>query len=272
KFDYVIWRSLRYCPVLEDFLSNLLQFFSQDGETELSPLLGDRLSQVMEYLRSHRCLLVVDDLQTIFSSGQLAGHYKHGYEDYRTLWKQVGELSHNSCLLLNSRSAPREIASLAGEQLPVRSIRLSGLGAAAGDILRDKGLADETEWETLINTYRGHPLWLKIIGTLIKDLFNGSVVEFCNYGMLSCADLQDNLAQQFQQLSALEQQVLSAIVGQAEPVSLTQLRTILQLSPEDLGNAMLSLERRSLLEKPETYGNSTVFSLAPVLREYLQNN
>ncbi|MBC6420266.1 MAG: hypothetical protein GDA38_00875 [Hormoscilla sp. SP12CHS1] len=49
------------------------------------------------------------------------------------------------------------------------------------------------------------------------------------------------------------------------------MRTILQLSSEDLGNAMLSLKRRSLLEKPETYGNSTVFSLAPVLREYLQN-
>jgi len=176
----------------------------------------------MEYLRSHRCLLVVDDVQTIFSRGQLAGHYKDGYEDYRILWKQVGELSHNSCLLLNSWSAPREIASLAGEHLPARSIRLSGLGAAAGEILRDKGLADETEWETLINTYRGHPLWLKIIATMIKDLFNGSVVEFCNYGMLSCADLQDSIEQQFQRLSALEQQVLSAIVGQAEPVSLAQ--------------------------------------------------
>ena len=115
-------------------LADALQFFSQDGETELSPDRGDRLSQVMEYLRffgpsagrSHRCLLMVDDVQTIFSSGQLAGHYKDGYEDYRILWKQVGELSHNSCLLLNSWSAPREISSLAGENLPVRSIRLSG--------------------------------------------------------------------------------------------------------------------------------------------------
>jgi len=271
QFDYVIWRSLRYCPVLEAFLSNLLQFFSQDGETELSPDRGDRLSQVMEYLRSYRCLLVVDDVQTIFSSGQLAGHYKDGYEDYRILWKQVGELSHNSCLLLNSWSPPREIASLAGENLPVRSFRLSGLGAAAGEILRDKGLADSAEWESLINTYRGHPLWLKIIGTLIQDIFNGSVAEFCNYGMLSCADLQDSLEQQFRRLSKLEQQVLSAIVGQAEPVSLAQLRTILQLSSSDLGNAMLSLKRRSLLEKPSQNGNSTVFSLAPVLREYLPN-
>ncbi|MBC6478897.1 MAG: hypothetical protein GDA56_15125 [Hormoscilla sp. GM7CHS1pb] len=78
----------------------------QDGETELSPDRRSRLSQVMEYLRffgpsagrSHRCLLVVDDVQTIygwrqpqaFSSGQLAGHYKDGYKDYRILWKQVG--------------------------------------------------------------------------------------------------------------------------------------------------------------------------------------
>ncbi|MBC6420932.1 MAG: hypothetical protein GDA38_04790 [Hormoscilla sp. SP12CHS1] len=36
-------------------------------------------------------------------------------------------------------------------------------------------------------------------------------------------------------------------------------------------NSLLSLERRSLLEKPSQNGNSTVFYLAPVLREYLQN-
>jgi len=96
--------------------------------------------------------------------------YGRTYEDYRILWKQVGELSHNSCLLLNSWSPPREMASLAGENLPARSIRLSGFGAAAGEILRDFGLADSTEWETLINTYRGHPLWLKIIATMIQDI------------------------------------------------------------------------------------------------------
>ncbi|MBO1349237.1 MAG: hypothetical protein EBE86_018445 [Hormoscilla sp. GUM202] len=64
----------------------------------MTSLARSRLSQVMEYLRSHRCLLVVDDVQTIygwrqpqaFSSGQLAGHYKDGYKDYRILWKQVG--------------------------------------------------------------------------------------------------------------------------------------------------------------------------------------
>ncbi|MBC6478507.1 MAG: hypothetical protein GDA56_12720 [Hormoscilla sp. GM7CHS1pb] len=185
-------------------------------------------------------------------------------------------------MLLNSWSALREIASDSGRQAenrPVRSIRLSGLGAAAGEILRDFGLADSAEWEFLINIYRGHPLWLKIIASMIQDLCNSSVAEFCNYGMLPCVDLQDRLEQQLwlapaagvQRLSQLEQQVLSAIVGQAEPVSLALLRTILQLSFEDLGNAMLSLERRSLLEKPETYGKETVFSLAPVLREYLQN-
>jgi len=139
---------------------------------------------LIEYLQSYRCLLVLDDVQTIFSSGQLAGHYKDGYEDYRTIWRQVGELSHNSCLLLNSWSQPREIASLAGEKVPVRSFQLSGLGAAAREILRDKGLEDSSEWDSLINIYRGHPLWLKIIATMIKDIFRGSVAEFCNYGTL----------------------------------------------------------------------------------------
>ncbi|MBC6454360.1 MAG: hypothetical protein GDA43_15105 [Hormoscilla sp. SP5CHS1] len=83
--------------------------------------------------------------------------------------------------------------------------------------------------------------------------------------------MEDSLEQQFQRLSQLEQPVLSGIVRQAEPVTLAQLRTILQLSPSDLCNAMQSLGRRSLLENPSQATNSTAFSLAPVLREYVKS-
>ncbi|WP_333428949.1 hypothetical protein [Microcoleus sp. F4-D5] len=51
-------------------------------------------------MRSHRCLIVLDDVQTIFSSQKLAGNYQPRYENYGTFFKQIAESCHNSCLIL----------------------------------------------------------------------------------------------------------------------------------------------------------------------------
>ncbi len=67
----------------------------------------------------------------INSSGQLARHYQLGYEDYGTLFRQVGELYHNSCLVLLCWEKPREIAALEGNNQPIRSLQLNGLGVEA---------------------------------------------------------------------------------------------------------------------------------------------
>lgn len=58
------------------------------------------------------------------------------YENYGSLFKQVGELSHNSCFVLNSWDKPREIAKLEGENAPVRSVQLDGLGREAIEIFK----------------------------------------------------------------------------------------------------------------------------------------
>ncbi|HBK22343.1 MAG TPA: ATPase, partial [Planktothrix sp. UBA10369] len=60
-----------------------------------------QLEILIESLRTHRCLIILDDVQQILNSGQLAGNYKPGYENYGTLFKLIGEIPHNSCLILN---------------------------------------------------------------------------------------------------------------------------------------------------------------------------
>ena len=74
QFDYVIYRSLRFSPTLETTLTNLLQIFSQPSETPQN--IETKISQLLDYLRKYRCLIVLDDVQMLFSSGQLAGQYK----------------------------------------------------------------------------------------------------------------------------------------------------------------------------------------------------
>jgi len=119
NFDYVIWRSLRFSPPAEATQRNLLQFFSNQQEMELPISTDEQLSQLMDYLRKYRCLVILDNVQIIFNTGQFAGHYKPGYENYGSLFRRVGKLSHNSCLVLSGWEPPIELVTLTGKNTPI---------------------------------------------------------------------------------------------------------------------------------------------------------
>jgi hypothetical protein len=72
-------------------------------------------------------------MESILSSGSRAGQYREGYEGYGELLKRVGEIPHESCLLLTSREKPKDLAHLEGEGLFVRSLQLSGLKDEEGE-------------------------------------------------------------------------------------------------------------------------------------------
>ncbi|MFB2974598.1 NB-ARC domain-containing protein [Aerosakkonema sp. BLCC-F183] len=271
KFEYVIWRSLRFYPSLQAIQKNLIQVLSNQNEIELPVSLDEQRSHLIDYLRNHRCLIIFDDVQTILSSGQLAGNYRPEYEDYGTLFRLVGEFPHHSCLVLNSWEPPREIAALRDENAPVRSLHLEGLGVAACEIFRQKGLFEQDKWESLINTYRGNPLWLKIVATMIQELFMGRVTKFLEYDTLILnEDLKFILHQQFNRLSELEKEVIFRVANEMKPVSISRLLEDIQLSPSELFNAIQSLGRRSLVEKQEQ-NNETLFAVQPIVKEYVKN-
>jgi len=272
NFEYVIWRSLRHSPPLETTLKNLLEFFLNKPEIELPSSIPDRLSLLMEYLRKNRCLIILDDVQTILSSGQLVGNYRPECENYSILFRQIGETTHNSCLILNSWEPPREITALKGENSPVRSLQLKGIGAAAAEILRQKSLLNPETWENLINTYRGNPLWLKIVATTIQEIFRGRVAEFLKYDRLFLGEeLAATLYPQINRLSELEKKLICRLSREANSVSIEQLLQDADLSPSELFNGLQSLGRRALVEIEEME-NETLFGVCPVVRQYLISN
>jgi len=286
EFDYIIWRSLRNSPPLASLQTDLIKFLSQQQETNppnpplsrggeeiqpLSPPLSKGgLGGVINYLRSHRCLIILDDIQTIFSSQQLAGNYQPGYENYGAFFKQITESSHNSCLILLSWEKPREIAALEGENRPCKSLQLNGLGPEAKEIFREKGLAEPEKWSEPSDLYRGNPLWLNIVATLIQDLFGGSVSEFLSYDTLFLGDLESLLHQHFDRLTASEQQAIAWLANTPEPADISKIPENLQLSPPELLKVMQSLGRRSLVETVKQNGRSH-FTIWPVIREYITN-
>ena len=268
QFDYVIYRSLRFSPTLDATLTNLLQIFSQ--QSEIPQNIETKISQILDYLRKYRCLIVLDDVQMLFSSRQLAEQYKTGYEDYQLFFKLIAEVCHQSCLILNSWEKPREIARLSKDNHPVRCFVLGSLGIAAKEILNSQKLSDEETWSTLIDIYQGNPLWLELTATLIRELFRGRVTEFlqCEMPILD-ESLQFQLSQPFGRLTTAELAVMVHLANQAEPVAVSQCFNKIPFSPSEIVNAVRTLGNRFLLDAVEEE-QITLFSLNPVMKQYVK--
>ncbi|MEH2051416.1 NB-ARC domain-containing protein [Nostoc sp.] len=269
-FEYVIWRSLYNAPPLFDLLANLIQFFSNEQvlEIDLPKSVDGRISQLIEYLQQQRCLIVLDNVETILQTGAYAGCYREGYEDYGLLIKRLGQVMHQSTLLLTSREKPKDVASLGGETLAVRSLQLSGLEVVAGQkIFEAKGFSgSESELPAVVERYAGNALALKIVATTIQDVFDGNVAEFLQHYTAVFGSIRDLLDQQFSRLANLEKDIMYWLAINREPVSLSEIREdiVSPIPPQNLLEALESLVRRSLVEK-----STALFTLQPVVMEYV---
>jgi WD40 repeat protein len=252
-FDYVIWRSLREAPSVEKILTDLVRFFSNQQEIDLPETIGASVTRLIDYLQRSRCLVVLDNMESILQAGPQAGQYCAGYEGYGTLLQRVGESRHRSCFVVTSREKPQEIARLEGPKDFVRSHMLQGLDTAAGQaFLRAEGLqADDKQWQPLFEYYSGNPLALKIIINIIQDLFSGNIAEFRYQELGLFGDIRDLLVQQFQRLSPRGQSVMYWLAVNREAISLDDLRqdVLEPIAAPDLLETLEALRRRSLIER-----------------------
>jgi hypothetical protein len=295
-FEYVIWRSLRFAPPLEVLLHQIIPILYPSPEVNIASTVAGQISQLIDYLRSSRCLLVLDDIDSILSNGNesivnnislavdksvknISNHslsqirYRQAYENYGEFIKRLGESQHQSCVVFTSREQPQEIAALAGETLPVRVCKLTGLNQADSMlILHDKGLNNnlETEYKFLLDCYAGNPLFLKLVATAIQELFGGNISEFIQQGTVVFGDIRAILDQQFNRLSQLEKHLMYWLALHQDQISVPNLpkNLIPGLSPRVCQRLTLeaieSLQRRSLIERQ--VGN---FTQIPVLQEYV---
>jgi hypothetical protein len=271
EFDRVIWLNLGCQRSIVEFMDkDLLPSLAPDLNIDPNLDVAAKISLSIEHLQKQRYLIILDDFHRVFSDGQLAGNYAKGCEDYGLLLKRIKESNHQSCVLLLSWDKPREIDLLEGKSKLIQTLQLNSLGESAREILKDKGLTEESKWTDLINHYQGNPLWLKIVATMVKDLFGGRVGELAKYEMLFLPDdLQSILNSQFDRLSELEKQVMLAISNQPQPVSISQLIESTQISPPDLLNVLQSLGRRASIEKQES-ATGTLFSLQIILKKFME--
>src|SRR5258708_550695 len=210
-FQVVLFRSLRDAPSCEALLDDCLQVLAQQP-LDLSPAsLESRISRLLEYLRSSRVLLVLDNLESLLEEGEVRGHLRPGYEGYARLLRRVAETGHSSCLLLTSRGEPAELRALEGGRRPVRALRPARLGAAACEPLlaEHELIGSSGERARLVEGYAGNPLALQIVAETIADLFGGAIGPFLAQDTAVFSNSADLVADQVARLSALAQTVLS---------------------------------------------------------------
>ena len=143
-FQIIIWRSLQNAPPLVELLETLVKIVSQHQDTRRDEL------TLLEYLRTHRCLIILDNLETLLNPHNL-GRFLPEYENYGTLLQVIAEAEHQSCVLLTSREKPAMIATLTEKSENVHAFQLTGLDPQVAHPLI-KSLTGDTESKNTVDS------------------------------------------------------------------------------------------------------------------------
>ncbi|MDD1457758.1 NB-ARC domain-containing protein, partial [Dolichospermum sp. ST_sed7] len=198
QFDYVFWCSVLTVSSFDDLLIDMLSFISNHKESK------PKINRVIHYLRTCRCLIILDNLETALDAFNI---------EYSYFIKIIAETSHQSCLIFTSRNKPVEFTLLENWSSSVRSLRLVGLSEVAFSLLQSKQLlgTDQQKYE-LCNLYSNNPLKIKIVINTIINLFDGNIKKFLAQNTLLVSyHIYKLLEQQLNCLSELEQQIMYSL-------------------------------------------------------------
>ncbi|MEZ4660114.1 MAG: BTAD domain-containing putative transcriptional regulator [Caldilineaceae bacterium] len=268
-FEHIIWRSLINAPSLITIVQSWVQILVDEPSTQWPIGVNELLDLLFERLQAKRCLLILDNLESILQEDTHAGHFRPGYEDYEILLRRMGETSHGSCLFFTSRELPMVVSQLERSHPTVCASFLSGLDSKSGvQLLTAEGLRAPAEHlSILVQRYSGNPMALKLVADSIHELYGGDVDSFLKERAIIFDDIRTVLEQQFNRLLPLEKEILCWLAIEREPVSLPKLANNWIQSPtqRNFVEAIRSLQRRGLIERAAEDAFDLPASPAPII-------
>jgi WD40 repeat protein len=269
KFEYVIWRRLISVPPVTTILGDIIKFLSNQQEIDLPDTIDAQVSRLLHYLKIHRCLIILDNVESVLQRGGHHKQYLEGYEGYGELFRRIGNTDHQSCLLLTSREKIQEISKSSGKKRLVRVFEIGGLDVIDGKKIFDEigeFYGSDEEWKKLVELYDGNPLALELAANHIAEVFSGDISEFIREKKPVFDDIDELLNWHFNRLSDSEKEIMYWLAIEREPISLAELKENI-LSPvakERITSTLQSLQSRVPLEKA-----AVRYTLQPVLIEYM---
>lgn len=267
-FDLIFEHSIEQITHIEEMLPSALEYLAPGSRGKHPRSLEGQMIQLVEWFRRQRCLIVLDNVERIFEPGQLAGHYRPGYQAYGQLLLRLGTATHQSCIVLAGRQLPREVARLADEGYHAHWLGLGGIeGPAALELLRTRGIGGgDQAAKALVARCGGNPLCLKLAADVARDLFAGNTAAVAQGSTVIFDDLRDRLAEQLAGLAPLELEILRQLSRAGASLALPTLED--QLRPaqprQTVIETLRSLQRRMMIEQ-----RATGIGLPALLAEFL---
>lgn len=270
RFDYVVWRSLINAPKLADVLEDIIGFVSNQAEVNLPESIEGRLMTLFSLLGQRKCLIILDNAESILRGGEDVGQYQPGYEDYGKLIRQFATLPHQSCLVLTSREMPEDVAQLQTKNGPLRVLSLTGIDVTGCkrifEQIDDSFIGTEEEWTRLRQQYDGSPLALDLVARHIVAAYSRDIGAFLRARKLMFRTLEGLLDWYFERFSDLQKEIMYWFAIAREPISRADLEGLLvaPLSRRELPSTLEALQQALPLQRTDAG-----FTLQPVLIEFM---
>ncbi|WP_256385298.1 AAA family ATPase [Microcystis aeruginosa] len=262
NFEVVIWQNLKISNCLDTIITDIFTKINTDFILNNH----DELTLFLKLLQQKKCLIIFDNVQELFSEGELAGQYQTKHKEYQKFFSIItNEIEHQSSLILISQERCSEMY-YSDEKLDL--LELQGLNNRA--ILNNLGLEDEESWLKLAQLYERNLSYLKDIAVLIKDVYHGCVSEFLqDENIAITAKIKESLATIIKRLSPIEKQIIQALSNLEKDCSRNELKSSLDLSGDDFIKGLQSLQKRYLLTKIQE--SEILFNLSPVFKKYIKD-
>ena len=229
-----------------------------------------RLGDILNCLKDRRCLVILDNVESVLRPGDPMMRYRDGYEGYGEFFELVAKTTHQSCLLLTSREKPRAIANWREQEdqfahSHLRESESQRVRTCSDEISTFSG--NDVDWEQIVTLYSGNPLALELVARHIDQVFDGDLAAFLKSGHPMFTDLEVLLDWHVERLTQAETELIYWLAIEREPVThptFTKIRSI-RVSRERIASTLQSLQRRIPLEHIVSHQ----FALQPVLIEHL---
>lgn len=290
NFEAVVWRSLLNAPSLERLLQDILSVLkpqaavpsaiSREPSSEFATdefatdALDANSNRLFSHLRHHRCLILLDNAETVLSpisaaSGDNDRTLRH--HAYGRFFHQMSTVGHCSTLIFTSRELPAAVAHLSGRDRPVQTVQLKGLEAASSrQVLQHAAelTGTDPQWRSLEALYQGHPLALELAARHIETVYFGQVGAFLAANQPLFHGLKDLLAWHIERLTAVEHEIATWLAIYREPMGVGDLQQCF-LHPQT--QRLIPQTLQDLGRRLPLISTQQRFTLPPVLIDYLSD-
>ncbi len=220
NLDYLVWVPLEKPVPLMDLLSIVIRRVGGGRSSKLSHDLSTAIDKTIGYLQKNRCLLILENADTIFANTEKIANK----EDYRIFFNRLNSVKHSSCCLTILEEKTTDFDT------DYRQLEIQGLDWRSCQIILEnaKLKGGVSDWENLVEKYHGNLQYLKLIVPTIQNIFGGSISKFLDANTLVYDRIEGSIADLMAKLSDRELVVIRCLVNHHhQGITLDRLKDIL---------------------------------------------